>query len=150
MGKKYVIEIAEEFTGDKSEKLYRVKGFNSLVFDQNGLDKLKPLEKCIDACVAEFTTAYNDGFEAGRASALKDIQEFISYSSECVGPTEECHCDHDQCKCAHSDDKKDDPKKESQKREVLRDVFSRLYGEFIKELPDDDPLILRIVHLWDA
>ena len=51
MGKKYVIELEDKplcvFDEDAQTyfpRLYRVKGFNSLVFDQTGLDKLTPLE----------------------------------------------------------------------------------------------------------
>ena len=47
---KYVIEIekrpfrrADSISVDFSEELYRVEGFNSLVFDKHGLDKLEPL-----------------------------------------------------------------------------------------------------------
>lgn len=52
--RRYIIEIEEEpfgrvtFPNDHTahgESLYRAVGFNSLVFDKNGLDKLKPLEK---------------------------------------------------------------------------------------------------------
>ena len=38
MGKKYIIELEDEPVG---KGLYRAKGFASLVFDQNGLNKLK-------------------------------------------------------------------------------------------------------------
>ena len=34
-------EQVEENTRDMSDNLYRIKGFNSLVFDENGLDKLE-------------------------------------------------------------------------------------------------------------
>ena len=61
MGKKYVIEIEDgAFLKDmsnigwmnpenqmKNERLYRVKGFKSLVFDEVGLSKLIPLEDYI-------------------------------------------------------------------------------------------------------
>ena len=40
VGDKFVIEIDSVFVGKKAEKLYRVKGFNSLVFDDYGLEKL--------------------------------------------------------------------------------------------------------------
>jgi len=41
MGDKYIIELEDTtFTNDRT-KLYRVKGFNSLVFDETGLSKLK-------------------------------------------------------------------------------------------------------------
>ena len=40
VGDKFIIEIGEVFT----ENLYRVKGFNSLVFDDNVLNKLEKYE----------------------------------------------------------------------------------------------------------
>ena len=52
VGDKFVIEIGEVYNSglpfendDEPCTLYRIKGFNSLVFDENGLDKLKKLEK---------------------------------------------------------------------------------------------------------
>jgi len=48
MGTKYIIEVEDKpfellsEDGFTSEKLFRVKGFNSLVFDWNGLNKLTP------------------------------------------------------------------------------------------------------------
>ena len=54
VGDKFIIEIAEVYENElsgiygfkatTSEPLYRVKGFNSLVFDKNGLDKLEEIE----------------------------------------------------------------------------------------------------------
>ena len=44
IGDKYIIEIDSHMTNAKGD-LYGVKGFNSLVFDQNGLDKLTRLEE---------------------------------------------------------------------------------------------------------
>lgn len=44
MGKKYIIEFEDEPFGNG---LYKAKGFNSLVFDQNGLDRLTPFEEGI-------------------------------------------------------------------------------------------------------
>lgn len=51
-GDKFIIEIGEVFKttgtymayGCEEESLYRVKGFNSLVFDDNGLNKLEKYE----------------------------------------------------------------------------------------------------------
>ena len=48
-GDKFVIEIegiyenvlSNAFEEDMSKQLYRIKGFESLVFDKNGLDKLE-------------------------------------------------------------------------------------------------------------
>lgn len=44
MGKKYVIELEDK---PITNGLWKVKGFNSLVFDQNGLDKLTPFNDVI-------------------------------------------------------------------------------------------------------
>lgn len=44
MGKKYVIELEDE---PITNGLWKVKGFNSLVFDKNGLDKLTPFNEVI-------------------------------------------------------------------------------------------------------
>lgn len=44
MGNRYIIELEDKpFVGRDGEELYRVKGFNSLVFDKIGIDKLHPL-----------------------------------------------------------------------------------------------------------
>ena len=55
MGKKFVIEFEEKpfykmqrRGTSETEKLWRVKGFNSLVFDENGIKKLTPLEDTLD------------------------------------------------------------------------------------------------------
>ena len=68
---KYIIEIEDEpfvrlsaLFGE--EGLYRAKGFNSLVFDQFGLDKLTPLDKALSSELGE---AYQKGFEAGQHEA---------------------------------------------------------------------------------
>ena len=50
MGKKYIIELEDvPFTKNMgwgtNEQLYRVKGFNSLVFGETGLSKLTPYEE---------------------------------------------------------------------------------------------------------
>ena len=42
MGKKYIIELCEKpMKNENGNDIWRVKGFNALVFDQNGLDKLE-------------------------------------------------------------------------------------------------------------
>lgn len=45
MSKKYIIEFEDEPFVSNGEKLYRAKGFNSLVFDKYGLEKLTPLRE---------------------------------------------------------------------------------------------------------
>ena len=44
MGKKYVIELEDE---PINNGLWKVKGFNHLFFDQNGLDRLTPFNDVI-------------------------------------------------------------------------------------------------------
>lgn len=48
IGQKYVIEIDDIFTSVNADgsfkNLYHVKGFNSLVFDDEGLSRLVPIE----------------------------------------------------------------------------------------------------------
>ena len=42
MGKKYIIELCEKpMENENGDDIWRVKGFNTLVFDQNGLNKLE-------------------------------------------------------------------------------------------------------------
>lgn len=57
MGKKYVIEMEEEpFVSElhSGDPIYRVKGFRSLVFDKNGISKLKHLsdKDCINQLIS--------------------------------------------------------------------------------------------------
>ena len=66
VGDKFIIEIAEVyenvlnsvdvFEAATSEPLYRIKGFNSLVFDKNGLDKLEEVaDKKEFYCIRKYT-----------------------------------------------------------------------------------------------
>ena len=65
---KYIIEIEDvpfskvriDADGAQNINLYRAKGFNALVFDEHGLDKLTPLDK-------EREEAYQKGLEDGKA-----------------------------------------------------------------------------------
>lgn len=93
MGQKYVIELEDKnlYSGDEIEKfveavngkmgsefelyfttLHRVKGFNSLVFDDNGLKRLTPLSIATDAAHDE---GYTHGYEQARSDFKKDIDE---------------------------------------------------------------------------
>ncbi len=45
MGKKYIIEFESSPYIFHNTTLWKAKGFNALVFDQQGLDKLKPYEE---------------------------------------------------------------------------------------------------------
>ena len=68
MSKYYVIEIEDvpfskvhidDYNGAQNLNLYRAKGFNALVFDKEGLDKLTPLDQELDK-------AYQRGLEEGK------------------------------------------------------------------------------------
>lgn len=62
VGQKFVIEIGAERLGDPT--LYRIKGFNTLVFDDNGLNKLERYD-----ADAKANADYNSGYEDGLRDA---------------------------------------------------------------------------------
>ena len=72
VGDKFVIEIDSVMT-NKNGKLYGIKGFKSLVFDEHGLDKL---ERVCDRDA--YMAGYNDGLEIGNkqgfTDAVKDVE----------------------------------------------------------------------------
>lgn len=43
-GDRFVIEVESVLTGEDGKPLYKIKGFNALVFDDNGLDRLERAE----------------------------------------------------------------------------------------------------------
>ena len=74
---KYLIDIDHapylymDENNNMSPPLYKAKGFNSLVFDQNGLDKLEKYEDAdalqieLDARCKGFDSGYKNGFDDG-------------------------------------------------------------------------------------
>lgn len=91
---KYIIEIADnclvEYNKDMDTyfgTLYRAKGFNTLVFDKEGLDRLTPLDKALSS---ELEKAYQKGFEAGKA---QDEDRCIGCKYD-DGTTEHSPCDY--------------------------------------------------------
>lgn len=74
VGEKYVIEIDKTLVAREAEPLVthtllaKIKGFNSLVFDENGLSKLEKLE---DVIKEECDRAREEGFNAGRYAIEK-------------------------------------------------------------------------------
>lgn len=83
MGKKYIIELEEvpfiqHFDNGIGETIYRVKGFNSLVFDWNGLQMLTPYtEPDMEQVRKEgYEDGYENGFVAGHLKAEKSGQSF--------------------------------------------------------------------------
>lgn len=67
MGKKYIIELEEAPICTGKGDLYRAKGFNTLVFDMNGLSKLERYDK--RSIVHE---AYEHGKQYGRDLGMND------------------------------------------------------------------------------
>lgn len=77
MVKKYVIEIEQQYGACTSKEthmtvppmhLYKVKGFDSLVFDEKGLDKLTPLDcYCDNEC--GIADAESNGYDCGLTDA---------------------------------------------------------------------------------
>ena len=87
VGDKFIIEIAEVcenvlsgidvFETVTSEPLYRIKGFNSLVFDKNGLDKLEKLKK-------PFSVPYSESYEKGMTDTWDITKELCEMTyTEC-------------------------------------------------------------------
>ena len=70
VGDKFVVELEKVFEQD-GEKLYRAKGFKSLVFDDNGLKKLVPLEE-----------AANVNMEAARYAGRAEVWELVKFLKE--------------------------------------------------------------------
>jgi len=77
MNKKYIIELEDEpFVNDNpfdDEELWRVKGFNSLVFDQNGLDKLTEF----DENKYDFDEVYDEAYKNGLNDAWEVAKRII-------------------------------------------------------------------------
>lgn len=77
---KYVIELEDEPYGRNDDPviphgmdlLYRVKGFNSLVFDDEGLKRLTPIGMVTDAA---YDDGYTRGYEQARFDFKKDIDD---------------------------------------------------------------------------
>lgn len=99
VGDKFVIEIAEIFRNNEDDiiheaELYRIQGFNTLVFDDYGLDKLQKINpklkiEDIDDMLAEhdlkkesYEKGLTDAWELARKIAL--YEENGGYSSEYI------------------------------------------------------------------
>lgn len=67
VGDKFVIKIGDIFEKD-GENLYRVKGFKSLVFDENGLKKLVTLEEVT-----------KEEMEAARCDGMNEVWELVKF-----------------------------------------------------------------------
>lgn len=101
MGRKYIIELEDEPFGKNDDpriprgmiELWRVKGFNSLVFDDNGLKKLKPLEDALDNAYAhghsdaecDYRDLMTKKTEESYSNGIEKMHEAVKklYSYEC-------------------------------------------------------------------
>lgn len=88
---KYIIEIEDEPFGRNDDpviphgmdELWRAKGFRSLVFDKNGLEKLTPLNDIEDLQRSAYQKGYEAGFAEGRKrTELSMAQEEITVGDE--------------------------------------------------------------------
>lgn len=91
MGKKYVIELEDEpfSKGESSDQwhversLWKVKGFNSLVFDENGIKKLQPLSDAIELVEHEtYASAFNDGYKLGLEKLMRAYDAIILHQDD--------------------------------------------------------------------
>lgn len=91
IGDKYVIEISDIFTDGDGSKLFKIKGFNSLVFDYHGLGKLSRLDDEInlvrDKVLKEVgNKRYSEGYTDGAYAQLRECEnvmmDYISVSND--------------------------------------------------------------------
>ena len=69
MSKRYVIELEDQpFIGPGGELLWRAKGFNALVFDANGLERLEAANE------KAFETVHAEAYREGKIHARKEIE----------------------------------------------------------------------------
>lgn len=84
---KYIIEIEEEpFTPEQSipyqgNELYRAKGFNSLVFDKNGLEKLETYISEEAENRRHYRRGYAEGLKQARKVIERQYARFLMTSS---------------------------------------------------------------------
>ena len=80
MGKKYIIELEDKpLANDEmpfGDEVWRVKGFKSLVFDKNGLDKLEEFEENWD-----FDSIYDNAYQSGLNDAWQTVIEIFNLSA---------------------------------------------------------------------
>ena len=92
VGDKYIVEIDKIFEQD-GEKLYRAKGMKTLVFDNKGMRKLKPMEEYHEVFNKNMEIIRDKAFEAGQVKGQNDAWElalklrYMDYEDkvECFG-----------------------------------------------------------------
>lgn len=84
IGDKFLIEIEEVYESEmpfsSPDELFKVKGFNSLVFDKNGLDKLEKIdeytaraETVSEILTEKYEQGLNDAWELARKIVVNPI-----------------------------------------------------------------------------
>lgn len=98
VGEKYIIEISDVITTNNGN-LAKIKGFNALVFDEFGLDKLECLSTCYidrgkaeaeksDACAEAQLSGRAMGYEQGFKDGVKHQASLMSPKAEPHEPQE--------------------------------------------------------------
>ena len=89
VGDKFVIEIGETFYSDNDcRKLYSIKGFNALIFDENGLDRLEKLEDKKEPCVDWSKVAVDTPIlvsDDGRKWVKRYFAKYMNISNSPIG-----------------------------------------------------------------
>lgn len=79
MGKKYIIELEDKpFHNGNGDFLYRVKGFNSLVFDMTGVGKLTPYTE------PDLEQIRKEAYERGAEDMRKALRLLIDCDDDCL------------------------------------------------------------------
>lgn len=80
---RYVIDIKDIAYAGGEPKLWRAKGFRTLVFDAEGLSRLTPLDKLMECEIAEaedrgYEKGYDVGCEAGIEAGKKMMRDTVT------------------------------------------------------------------------
>lgn len=83
VGDKFIIEVESIYKDTNNNELYKIKGFNSLVFDSNGIDKLVDYNVMAIPVKRKMVTdanarGYAEGFKAGAEAQLKACEKVIN------------------------------------------------------------------------
>jgi hypothetical protein len=70
VGDKYIIEIEEVIRRNGAPQIARVKGFNTLVFDKYGLEKLEPYDG-----EKVYLKGYENGYKNGKNAVMNESEE---------------------------------------------------------------------------
>lgn len=73
VGDKFVIEVGEIILSKDGKLLYKIKGFNALVFDDVGINRL--MKKSNSTSAEALRKAYENGYDAGRLNMLDCVDE---------------------------------------------------------------------------